>query len=60
MPAAVTVASPFSDHAVLQRGMQVPVWGTADVGSEVTVTIRGKSKSAKAERAGIGCSSLML
>jgi sialate O-acetylesterase len=33
----------FSDHAVLQSGMQVPVWGTADPGEKVTVTL-GKRK----------------
>jgi sialate O-acetylesterase len=33
----------FSDHAVLQSGMQLPVWGTADPGEKVTV-ILGKRK----------------
>jgi sialate O-acetylesterase len=33
----------FSDHAVLQSGMAVPVWGTADPGEKVTV-ILGKEK----------------
>lgn len=33
----------FSDHAVLQSGMPVPVWGTADAGEKVTVTL-GKQK----------------
>ena len=28
----------FSDHMVLQSGMAVPVWGTADPGEKVTVT----------------------
>jgi sialate O-acetylesterase len=27
----------FTDHMVLQRGMRVPIWGTADPGEEVTV-----------------------
>lgn len=30
----------FSDGAVLQQGMQVPVWGTADDGEAVTVRFR--------------------
>jgi sialate O-acetylesterase len=36
----------FSDHAVLQSGMSVPVWGTADAGEKVTVTLNGQAKSA--------------
>lgn len=38
----------FSDHMVLQRDMPVPVWGWADAGEAVTVTIAGQSKSTKA------------
>ena len=29
---------PFADGMVLQRGMKVPVWGTADAGAEVIVS----------------------
>ena len=36
--AAVAPAFPFQDHAVLQQGRPVPVWGTADAGEEITVT----------------------
>lgn len=36
--AAVALASPFTDHVVLQRECPVPVWGTADAGETVTVT----------------------
>ncbi len=43
--ANVSIASPFSDHMVLQRGMAVPVWGTAANGEQVTVTFRGQSKT---------------
>ena len=35
----------FSDHAVLQSGMPIPVWGIADPGEKVTV-ILGKRKQA--------------
>ena len=35
--ADVTMPTMFSDHAVLQRNMLVPVWGTASAGEEVTV-----------------------
>ena len=35
--ANVTLAPPFADHAVLQTGKPVPVWGRADPGEKVTV-----------------------
>jgi sialate O-acetylesterase len=38
----------FSDHAVLQRGIQVPVWGWTEPGKVVTVTIAGKTAEATA------------
>ncbi len=34
----------FGNNMVLQRGMPVPVWGTAANGEEVTVTIAGQTK----------------
>ena len=33
------LASPFSDHMVLQRDMPVPVWGTGMPGAEVKVSL---------------------
>ena len=38
--ADLTVASVFGDHAVLQRQIAVPVWGTGDPGAKVTTTFR--------------------
>lgn len=35
----VTISSIFSDHMVLQRDMEIPVWGTADEGEEVTIQL---------------------
>jgi sialate O-acetylesterase len=46
--AEVKLAALFSDHLVLQSGKPVPVWGWAAPGEEVTVTVAGQSKSAKA------------
>lgn len=46
--AEVKPASLFSDHAVLQSGMSVPVWGTADPGERVKVTLHGVSAEATA------------
>ena len=44
----LSLSSLFTDHAVLQRDMAVPVWGKAEPESEVTVEFAGQSKSAKA------------
>jgi len=46
------LASPFSDHAVLQRGRPIPVWGTADPGERVTVALGEASRTATADRRG--------
>ena len=44
----VALASPFTDHMVLQRDMKVPVWGTASAGEAVTVEFGGEKKTATA------------
>jgi len=46
--AEVKLASPFTPHLVLQRGMPVPVWGTADAGETITVRFAGRTKTATA------------
>src|SRR5438128_1849810 len=33
----------FSDNAVLQQGIKLPVWGTADDGEKITVSIAGQT-----------------
>ncbi|MFO1477625.1 MAG: sialate O-acetylesterase [Verrucomicrobiota bacterium] len=38
----------FSDGAVLQQGIRVPIWGTAAPGEKVTVEFEGQSVSATA------------
>ncbi len=46
---ATVVPNPlFCDHAVLQQGGEVPVWGTAAEGEAVTVEIAGRSAQATA------------
>ncbi len=50
--AKLTIASPFTDHAVLQRDMLMPVWGTAVAGSEVTVNFAGQTKVTTADDSG--------
>ncbi|HLP08413.1 MAG TPA: hypothetical protein VK178_09615, partial [Opitutaceae bacterium] len=41
--ADVVPAPLFCDHAVLQQGKPIPVWGTADEGEKVTVTLAGQT-----------------
>jgi sialate O-acetylesterase len=42
----------LSDHMVLQAGQDVPVWGTADPGEQVTVTLAGQTRRASADAQG--------
>lgn len=44
----VKLASIFSDSMVLQREMPVPVWGWADAGEKITVTLGDQSQSTTA------------
>lgn len=44
----VAPASLFCDHAVLQQGLPIPVWGTAADGENVTVTLAGQTVSTQA------------
>jgi len=50
--ANIVPAEPFTNDAVLQRNMPVPVWGTATTGTVVTVTFQSQSLSATADAAG--------
>ncbi|MDX9754513.1 MAG: sialate O-acetylesterase [bacterium] len=42
----------FSSHMVLQRGKEIPVWGTAAPGEAITVTLAGTAKSTQADTDG--------
>ena len=50
--ADVKLPSIFSDHMVIQRDVEAPVWGWADAGEKVTVSFAGASKSATADKDG--------
>jgi sialate O-acetylesterase len=50
--AAVALASPFTDHAVLQREQPVSVWGTEEPGQTVTVSLQGLKATAVASAEG--------
>ena len=47
--ATVRPAAMFSNHAVLQRGIAVPVWGFAENGEKVTVKFQNQELSTVAE-----------
>ena len=50
--AEVTLAPVFSDHMVIQRGVTLPVWGTAAPGETVIVTCAGREARTVANAAG--------
>lgn len=50
--ADVVPAPLFTNHAVLQQGMSVPVWGAADPGEEVTVTFGEHIRTTRADADG--------
>ena len=50
--AEVELASPFTDHLVLQRDQPVPVWGWADPGERVTVRLGWTTRKTTADATG--------
>ena len=50
--AKLTVPAIFSDHMVLQADADLPVWGRADAGAEITVTLGEQSLSTTADASG--------
>ena len=51
---ALELAPPFTDHAVLQRDVAVPVWGWDDQpGADVTITYGGQTKETRVNLSGI-------
>ncbi len=50
--ADVKMSPIFGDHMVLQQGMTLPVWGMADAGENVTVTVGDHTGSAVADSKG--------
>lgn len=50
--AAPTLHPVFADHAVLQRDRPIAIWGSADPGETVTVTLGGASRTVTADRGG--------
>lgn len=52
LDADVKLPSLFKDNMVLQRGIQLPVWGTAEPGEAVTVSIGRQTVKAVADADG--------
>ncbi|MDP4693889.1 MAG: sialate O-acetylesterase [Opitutales bacterium] len=52
LPADVLLPNIFSDHMILQHGQHNPVWGRADAGELVRVTIAGQSHETVADSQG--------
>ncbi|MBT3295145.1 MAG: hypothetical protein HN919_17065 [Verrucomicrobia bacterium] len=50
--ATVVVDRMFTDNMVLQRDMQVPIWGTADPGEKVAVAFAGQKQETTAGKDG--------
>ena len=50
--AEVRLPSIFSDHLVLQKNVAVPVWGWADPGEKITVSIAGQTQTTTADASG--------
>ncbi len=52
LEAEVKMPAIFGTHMVLQQGTKLPVWGTADAGEKVTVTVGGETGTATADADG--------
>ena len=50
--ADVKLPAIISDHMVLQAGLPAPIWGWADPGEKVTVTVGGQTQTAVADALG--------
>lgn len=50
---AVTLPALFSDHMVLQRGLPVHLWGSAQPGETVTAAFRDQTQHATADNLGL-------
>ncbi len=47
-----SLAAPFGDNMILQRDINVPVWGSADAGSQIQVTFAGQTQSTTSDSLG--------
>ncbi|WPP52665.1 sialate O-acetylesterase [Catalinimonas niigatensis] len=52
LKAEISLPHFFSDNMVLQRDMEVPIWGKADRRENITLTFQGKEYTAQADKDG--------
>ena len=52
LQAQPSLASPFGDNMVLQRDIQIPVWGSAQGGEEIVAEMKGQKVSTRADDQG--------
>ena len=52
--AQLSVPSFFSDHMVLQREKPINIWGTANAGGRISVTLGNAKKSTRTDKMGNG------
>ena len=52
MAAPTTLPSVFGDHMVLQRDLELPIWGRADEGVDVSVTVASETRTARSDANG--------
>ncbi|QHI68145.1 sialate O-acetylesterase [Tichowtungia aerotolerans] len=52
LSAELTLPTILTDHMVLQRKQPVPIWGTAEPGSRITVEFAGQKKTTEADSNG--------
>ncbi|MCF7957715.1 MAG: hypothetical protein K9M57_04625 [Phycisphaerae bacterium] len=50
--AEVKLPQILTDHMILQRGVEVTIWGWADQGEQVSVEFAGQAKTAKPDTEG--------
>ena len=50
--AAISMGTPFGDGMVLQRDKPLPIWGWANAGQTVTVSLAGRTQAAQADAGG--------
>ncbi len=51
--ADVKLADVFTSNMVLQRNLNLKVWGSADPGEKVTLSFKGQKLKTKADNAGL-------
>jgi len=51
-PLEIGIATPFTDHAILQQQLALPVWGNTQPDAKVSVAFKGQTKTTTAQKDG--------